>query len=111
MIGFPVTMGAMRRTALGVLALTLTTGAVYFYLWPPESQNWRAWLLPACVRMGVLTTALWVAWDDLHRLPRWLLSTVVVALVLVALKPKLFLFIVPLVVALAILQPRFGRRK
>ncbi len=100
----------MRRTALGILALTLVTGAVYFSFWPPEGQHWRAWLLPACVRMGALSAALWMAWDDLQRLPKWMLSTTLIALVVVALKPKLFLFIVPLVVVLAVIQPRFGRR-
>lgn len=101
----------MRRTALGLLAATLVTGAVYFSLWPPESVNWRAWLLPACVRMGAVTTALWMAWDDLQRLPRWVLSATVTALVLVAIKPRLFLLIIPLVAVLAIIRPRFGQRK
>ncbi len=101
----------MRRTALGLLAVTLVTGAVYFSLRPPESVNWRAWLLPACVRMGALTAALWMAWDDLQRLPRWVLSATLVALLLVAIKPRLFLVIIPLVAALAIIRPRFGSRE
>ncbi len=78
-------------------------------IWPPESQYLRAWILPACVRMGALSAALWMAWDDIQRLPRTALSATLVALVVLALKPRLFLFIVPLIVALAIIRPRFGR--
>jgi hypothetical protein len=101
----------MRRTALGILAATLVTGAVLLSIWQPEGPNWRGWVLPACVRMGAITTILWMAWDDLHRLPQWLLSTILVSLILVTLRPKLFLLIIPLVVILAIIRPRFGRRK
>ena len=101
----------MRQTALGILAAILVTGAIYFSIWPPETENFRAWVLPAFVRMGVLTTALWMAWDDLQRLPQWVLGTTVVALGLVAIKPRLFLFLLPLVVILAIIRPRFGQRK
>ena len=104
-------MVGMRQTALGILAAILVTGAVYFSLWPPMTDNLRAWVLPACVRMGALTTALWMAWDDLQRLPRWILSTTLVALALVALRPKLFLVLVPLIVVLAIMRPRFGQRR
>ena len=100
----------MRQTALGILAAILVAGAVYFSLWPPESENLRAWVLPACVRMGALSAALWMAWNDLQRLPPWLLSTTLTALALAALKPRLFLFILPLVVVLAIIRPRFGQR-
>jgi len=101
----------MRHTVLGILAALLVTGAVYFSLWPPEQEGLRAWVLPACVRMGALTAALWMAWDDLQRLPQWLLGTAVTALVIVALRPRLFLFVVPLVLILAIIRPRIGRRK
>ncbi len=101
----------MRRPALGTLALTLLAGAVYFSLWPPESRNWQAWVLPACVRMGAVTAALWIAWEDLQRLPRWLLGATLVSLILVALRPRLFLMLIPLIVAMAILRPRFGKRQ
>ncbi len=101
----------MRQATLGILAALLVAGAVYFSLWPPEQQGVRAWVLPACVRMGALTAALWMAWDDLQRLPKWFLGTAVTALVLVALRPKLFLVLVPLVVILAIIRPRIGKRK
>lgn len=101
----------MRQTALGILAAILVTGAIYFSIWPPETQNLRVWVLPAFVRMGALTTALWVAWDDLQRLPQWALGTTLVALMLVAIRPRLFLFLIPLVVILAIIRPRFGQQK
>ena len=100
----------MRQTALGILAAALLGGAIYLSIWPPEAESLRAWVLPACVRMGALASALWMAWDDLQRLPQWLLSATLVALFLVALRPKVFLFIIPLIVILAVIQPRFGRR-
>ncbi len=101
----------MRQTTLGILAAVLVTGAIYFSLWPPESEGLRTWVLPACVRMGALTAALWVAWGDLQRLPGWILGTTLLALVLVAFRPRLFLFLIPLIIVLAVIRPRIGQRK
>lgn len=101
----------MRQTVLGILAAVLVAGAVYFSLWPPEREGLRTWVLPACVRMGALTVALWMAWNDLQRLPSWVLGTTLAALALVAFRPRLFLFLVPLIIVLAVIRPRFGQRK
>jgi uncharacterized membrane protein YgaE (UPF0421/DUF939 family) len=52
-----------------------------------------------------------MAWDDLQRLPSWVLGTTLAALALVAFRPRLFLFLVPLIIVLAVIRPRFGQRK
>ncbi len=57
--------------------------------------------------MGVI----WLAYPEVARLPRWLLGTVPVLAVFLALRPKLFLIAVPVVIALAILKPKAPRQR
>ena len=63
----------------------------------------------ACWRMGTLLTVLWLAYEELRRLPRWLFGVLLATAVIAAIKPKTLLLAVPIIVGLAILRPRFGR--
>ena len=54
---------------------------------------------------------LWMAYNELSRLPAWLLATLPVMVVVLAVRPRIFLMLVPVLIALAILQPRFGRKR
>jgi len=99
----------MRRHLIGILALLLWLGAAWFYLHPPEGVAVQ--FEAACWRMGAMATIIWFAYDDIQRMPRWLWGVGLVVLVAVAAKPKLALLFIPLVVALAILRPKWGRAK
>jgi len=96
----------MQRHILGICAVVLLIGAVAFRIWPPQSAGTEG-LHAACTRVGALCAVLWLAYRDLVRLPSWIGSVISVAAVFVAIKPKLAIIAIPLVIALMIL----GRKK
>lgn len=98
----------MRRHLIGVIALLLAAGAVFFWVWPPAgsaSQQFEA----ACWRVGALMAVLWLAYDELHRVPAWLWPGLLTLAVVLAIRRQWLLLFIPIIVALAILRPRFGR--
>ncbi len=100
----------MRRHALGIIALLCLVGTVVFWLQPPRDA-WQAQAEAACWRGGTLAALLWLAFDQLQRLPGWLLGLLLASVAIVAIRPKTALLAIPLLIVLAILRPRFGRRK
>jgi hypothetical protein len=89
----------MHRPTIGAIAVVLL-GAAAVLNFLPESWGSFPGLLAACLRVGILMAALWLAHPQLHRLPVWLLGSIVVSAMAVALRPRLALVAVPLVVAL-----------
>ena len=102
----------MRRHLIGIIALSLLFGAAVFWIWPPSGAAGRQFEA-ACWRAGALAAVLWLTFDDIQRLPTWLWTTVLGLIIVVALRPKLLLVAVPVILALAFLRPRLkaGRRK
>ncbi len=95
----------MRRHAIGIIALVLLAIAGVLWLWPTEGNELLG-LEAACWRVGALMGVLWVAYSDVQRIPAWLLGVAPVLVVLLAWKPRLFLFVAPVVICIAILRPR-----
>ena len=100
----------MRKHLIGIIALVLLSGAVFFWINPPD-EGIGFGLEAACWRVGALMTVLWLAYDELYRVPAWLWPMALTLLVILAIRPRWFVFAVPIIVALAILRPRFGRRQ
>lgn len=94
----------MRRHAVGIIALVLLTSAFALWLW--QSDGDYDMLLGALVRVGMVMGALWLAWPDVQRLPAWTFAAVPILLLVIAVKPKWFLFLLPILIALAVLRPR-----
>jgi hypothetical protein len=100
----------MRRHAIGVIALVLLLTAAWFFIRPPNGpleQEWQA----ACGRIGTVMLVIWLAYDQLRRLPVWLWWTLPVVFVTLAIRPRWLLILVPVVIVLAILRPRPGPRR
>lgn len=97
----------MQRHILGICALVLLSGAIVYTLSPPDVNSNANVIYAACVRVGSLCAVIWLAYRDLVRLPSWIGSVIVVAAVFVAIRPRLAIIAVPLVIALMIL----GRKK
>lgn len=100
----------MRRHLIGIIGLLLLCGAVAFEVWPPDGP-WAEQSRAACWRVGPVLILLWMAYNELTRLPAWLLATFPPMVIVLAVRPRIFLLLVPVLIALAILQPRFGRRR
>ena len=95
----------MHRPTIGIIALVLLASAVLLWLRPLDWGGQQA-LLAACVRLGAVMSALWLAHPQVSRLPGWIVPTVLVAAIVVAIRPKLIVIAVPLIIALCVLRPR-----
>ena len=100
----------MRRHLIGILALLLLVGVLVTWNWKPESA-WGMQTKVACWRLGPLLVIIWLAFPQFERMPSWLWFYVGAVLVLAAVKPKVLLVLIPIVIVLAILKPRIGRRE
>ncbi|MBN1393621.1 MAG: hypothetical protein JW959_01130 [Pirellulales bacterium] len=96
----------MQRHILGTTAIVLLAGAAAIRLWRPDAAG----ALAFCWRGGALAAAAWLAFDDVQRLPGWLLLAVPVVLIVAARWPRLLLIILPLLVLWSILRPLLGGR-
>jgi hypothetical protein len=90
----------MQRRILGIAAVVflLAAGAIWF--WRPEMSIELAFFS----RMGALLLAAWLAFEDVQRLPGWLLVVLPVVLVVIVRWPRLLLLLIPALVVLAILR-------
>lgn len=109
MSGAPAT--GWRRHAIGILSGGLLLAALAIWLLVPPSATASS-LLSACVRLGMVLGALWLALPQvgelLTRYPPWLLIALLVFAVAVILQPKTLTFLLPLALVLAAFH-FFGR--
>jgi hypothetical protein len=94
----------MHRPTVGILALALLAGAAAIYLGLPGDEWYAA--MAGMFRMGLVLAALWLAEPQLRRLPGWAIFGVVAVMVVLALRPRLFLLAVIVLIVAAILRPR-----
>jgi len=100
----------MRRHATGVIAVVLLLLAAWFLVRPPTGPVGQE-LQAAFGRIGVVMAVIWLAYDQLKRMPGWLLWTMPLFVITLAFRPRYLLILVPLVIVLAILRPRSGPRR
>jgi len=100
----------MRRRLIGIIALLLLLGALASHIWP-LAGSFGAQLPGACLRVGAVLGAWWLAYEQLRRVPGWLWIALFVLAVVVAARPRVAVFAIPIILALAILKPRLGRPK
>jgi hypothetical protein len=93
----------MHRPTVGLIALILLAGAAYYRMFPPPSEDSvQVGLEGACVRLGIVMAALWLALPQLSRFPWWIGVAVLLAVIVAVLasKPRLFVYALPILVAL-----------
>lgn len=91
------------RTRIGLAALTLLGVAGAFWVTSPGGNHQTSSVL---VRVAVVLGALWLALPELKRVPRIGLAGLLLATVIVAVQPRLFLLAIAALVAFAFLRPR-----
>ena len=99
-----------RRNLVGIVALVSLLGAAAMVVWPPDTL-WAESVRAGLLRGGTLAAVVWLAYPDMCRLPAWLWVALLAILVVVAVRPRTILVAVPIILILAILRPRFGRRQ
>jgi hypothetical protein len=90
----------MRRKILAISAIFLLFVAIVISLWWPNAEGTLAF----CWRMGAILAAAWLAFDDVQRLPNWLLLTIPVLLIVLVRWPRQFWLLIPLLIGWAILR-------
>ncbi len=100
----------MRRHAIGIIAIVLLLGAGALWIWPLEG-TWYLPLKSACTRLGPCMAVLWLAYPEVKRLPAWLLPTIPLLIVILAVKPKWFLIALPIVILMVIIRPKGPKPK
>lgn len=110
----------INRTLVGLIALICLGGALGLWIFAPrDDSQWRM-VLAACVRVGCLMTAFWLALPSRHRQAAWAnfsQSTfigILLAIVAVAAKPKVVILLIPILIVITIigvfLRPREKKR-
>jgi hypothetical protein len=98
----------MQRKILGVMAVALLiSAAVLWFIWPDAKDTAT---LAFCWRMGAVVAAAWLAYDDIQRLPGWILAVLPVLAIVLVRWPRFGLLAIPIVVALSFFYSRFVRR-
>jgi hypothetical protein len=99
---------SMQRIILGVMAIVLFLSAVVLlFAWP---EGTGAMAMAFCWRMATVLTAAWLAYDDIQRLPNWIIVTLPVCAIILVRWPRLLLALIPFVIALSFLHSRLFRR-
>lgn len=93
-----------RRLTLGLAAIALLATGL-----PLSLMDSGSVLGAACIRVGLVTSAAWMAYDDLKKIAPWMLGAVLMGLAVVAWRPKLVVIVVPVLIAFWFLRPRASR--
>jgi hypothetical protein len=90
----------VQRRILAIAALVSLLSAAAIWLW------WSQWEVELAffVRMGGVLLAAWLAYDDVQRLPNWLLITLPVAVIVLVRWPRLLLLLIPALLVAAVLR-------
>lgn len=98
----------MQRTILGVLTAALLLAAILFWFFWPNAEE--TIMLAFCWRMGLVTLAAWLAFEDIQRLPGWILAVLPILAVVLVRWPRYLVLVLPIVVVLSFLHSRLARR-
>ena len=90
----------MQRRILAVSAVTLLLIAVGTWWWHPEAEE----TLSFCWRMGAILAAAWLAYEDVQRLPNWILLMLPVLLIVLVRWSRLLLLLIPALILWAIVR-------
>jgi hypothetical protein len=86
----------VRRNLVGLIALVLLGFAAVVCLYRPMAMYQAAALVG--LRMGLVLGAFWLAWPDLHRLPRWVWFALPIGLLVVVYAKGVLVYAAPILI-------------
>ncbi len=98
-----------RRVTIGIIGWVLLIVGIFIFFYGPHDDTWTM-LCGACVRVGLIMLALWLAFPQVSRVPPWIYGCSLVALIVVAARPKWIVWVGPSLVALWLVRPRPGKK-
>jgi hypothetical protein len=98
----------IRRHIMGLFGIAfLLTGVGLLVAKGTNDAQWSM-LASVCIRVGLMLGAIWLAFPQIvgltKRFPPWLMATIGVAGIVVAARPRMIVYLGPLVAAIALLQ-------
>ena len=97
----------MRRHLLGLIALASLRMGGDPLCCPPLASYQAAGAMG--LRIGLVLGAFWLAWPDLHRLPRWVWYVLPIGLLLLIYARSILVFLIPAFVVATILYLLYRR--
>jgi hypothetical protein len=98
----------LRRHLAGIIALTAALVGAALWHWPitgfPDMAG-------PCFRVATLFAIVWLAFDEVQRLPAWLVVAFPIFLIVLVIRPRWALMLLPVLIVLAILTPKWSKRR
>jgi hypothetical protein len=94
----------MRRIVLGILAIVFVVGGVSVYTFGLIKESYA--IGAGAIRIGLVLGAFWLAWPQLVRIPWWFVQIGLAGTLVVAVRPKAALLVLPILLALWMVRPR-----
>lgn len=98
----------IRRHIMGLIGIACLAGGVGLLLAKGASDSQWSMFASICIRIGLMLSAIWLAFPQVvglaKRFPPWLLAACGFTAVAVAARPRMILYLGPIVVLIAFLQ-------
>ena len=85
-----------QRNLIGWLGLTTLILGIVTLWFPPSFLTNTTMLAAALLRVGTLFCVIWLAYPDLKRIPKWIWAGLLVSVVVIAVRPRAALVLLPL---------------
>jgi hypothetical protein len=95
----------MRRTVLGILAVICLVGGVALLWFGPADETYLMFGSSG-LRIGLVLGAFWLAYPQLSYVPWWFVQALLVGAVVVAVRPRMALIVLPLLLTIWLIRPR-----
>lgn len=99
-----------RRPLIGGIAVVLLVFGFTALQFPQFVGSSADTVSAGCIRIGSIMGALWLAYRDLHRIPSWMWTGLIVVLAIIALRPRAALVIIPVLITIWMVMPKRPRQ-
>ena len=98
----------MRRHALGIIGLVLIVTGLFILFRYGWDSGQTSFVGSVCMRIGIILGLLWLALPQLTdlftRWPLWVMGSFAMGIMVLAVRPKLFVVVGPILASIAVLQ-------
>jgi hypothetical protein len=101
----------MRRHALGILGILCLVGGLLAWFSPGDRDEAMLAIAGSASRIGAVLLTVWLAFPQISRVPPWMYKSGLVSALVIAIRPKLAIFVIPAIGLFWVLRPRPAKTK